>query len=334
MSPGSAPRALACAVLLLLPLTACGAAEGDPPGAGSAPQAEEGAFPVTIEHEFGSTTVEEEPERVVTLGVTDADAVLALGVVPVGNTGYVFYESGLGPWTDELVKGSELTRIDSDSEPNIEQIANLAPDLIIGISAGFDGKVYENLSRIAPVIARPAGSAAYTVPREEATEVIATALGRPEEGAELNEATDELLERTRAEYPGFAGLTGTAVLPYDGRYGAYLPGDARGRFLLSLGFEVPEAIAERDDGDDFFVELSTERVDLLDGDLLLVMSEDEDFDITEGASVFDTLDVVREDAVVTTTLDERGAVTYNSVLSVPYALDHLVPRIDDALSQG
>lgn len=332
MTPGLAPRSVACALIVLLPLTACGNADSGSSESAPSPQAADGAFPVTIEHEFGSTTIEEEPERVVTLGVTDADAVLALDLVPVGNTGYTFYESGLGPWTDDLVGGAELTRIDSDSEPNIEQIANLAPDLIIGVSAGFDDAVYEDLSQIAPVVARPAGVAAYTVPRDEATEIIATALGRPEEGVTLNEATDELLEQARADYPEFEGLTGTAVLPYDGKYGAYLPGDARGRFLMSLGFDIPEAITERDSGGDFFVELSTERVDLLDGDLLLVMSDDEDFDITEGSSVFDTLDVVREDAVVTTTLDERGAVTYNSVLSVPYALDHLVPRIGEALS--
>jgi iron complex transport system substrate-binding protein len=332
MSAGLAPRSIACALIVLLPLTACGNA-GDGPAEGApSSQAAGGAFPVTIEHEFGSTTIEEEPERVVTLGVTDADAVLALDLVPVGNTGYTFYESGLGPWTDDLVGDAELTRIESDSEPNVEQIASLAPDLIIGVSAGFDDAFYETLSQIAPVVARPAGVAAYTVPRDEATEIIATALGRPEEGTALNEATDELLEQARAEYPEFEGLTGTAVLPYDGKYGAYLPGDARGRFLMSLGFDIPEAITERDSGDDFFVELSTERVDLLDGDLLLVMSEDEDFDVTEGSSVFDTLDVVREDAVVTTTLDERGAGTYNSVLSVPYALDHLVPRIGEALS--
>lgn len=326
----SSPRALAGALALLLTLTACGNGggneEADAPGTAS-----EGAFPVTIEHEFGSTVIEEEPERIVTLGVTDADPVLALGLVPVGNTGYTFYESGLGPWTDDLVGDAELTRIDSDSEPNVEQIANLAPDLIIGVSAGFDEGVYETLSQIAPVVARPAGSTAYTVPRDEATEIIATALGRPEEGAALNEATDTLLSQTREDHPEFEGLEGTAVLPYEGKYGAYLPGDARGRFLVSLGFEVPEAITEQDTGESFFVELSTERVDMMDGDLLLVMSDDEDFDITEGVAVFDDLDVVRDDAVVTTSLDERGAVTYNSVLSVPFAVDSLVPRIAEAL---
>jgi len=95
-----------------------------------------GAFPVTIEHVFGSTTVPEKPERIVALGVSDADVVLALGQVPVGNTGFTFYETGLGPWAEGLVGDAELTRIQSDSEPNLEQMAGLAPDLILGLAAG------------------------------------------------------------------------------------------------------------------------------------------------------------------------------------------------------
>jgi iron complex transport system substrate-binding protein len=331
MSPGAAPRALVCASLSLVLLSACGAGNGSPEPE-AAPASDTGAFPVTVDHEFGSTTVEEAPERIVTLGVTDADAVLALGVVPVGNTGFSFFETGLGPWTDDLVGDAELTHIASDSEPNIEQGANLAPDLIVGVSAGFDQAVYEDLSQIAPVVARPAGVAAYTVPRDEATELIATALGRPEEGTALNEATDELLAETRAAHPEFEGRVGAAVLPFDGKYGAYLPGDARGQFLASLGFDLPEPVTEQDTGESFFVELSPERVDMLDGDLLLVFGDDESFDITEGSTAFDSLDVVRDDAVVTTSLDQRGAVTYNSVLSIPYAVRTLVPRLSDALA--
>ena len=50
-------RSLA-ALLLLTALTACGSGE---PAAPAAPAG--GAFPVTIEHAFGSTTIERAPER-------------------------------------------------------------------------------------------------------------------------------------------------------------------------------------------------------------------------------------------------------------------------------
>ena len=52
----------------------------------AATSADAQAFPVTIEHAYGSTEITEEPKRVATLGWSDQDAALALGVVPVGAT--------------------------------------------------------------------------------------------------------------------------------------------------------------------------------------------------------------------------------------------------------
>lgn len=46
-------------------------------------QERESAFPVTIEHKFGSVTIAEEPQRVVSIGFTEQDPLLAVGVTPV-----------------------------------------------------------------------------------------------------------------------------------------------------------------------------------------------------------------------------------------------------------
>ena len=45
--------------------------------------AEESACPATLTHKYGETTVEAAPERVVCVGLTDQDALIALGVPPV-----------------------------------------------------------------------------------------------------------------------------------------------------------------------------------------------------------------------------------------------------------
>ncbi|WP_082897819.1 ABC transporter substrate-binding protein [Rhodococcus sp. EPR-157] len=212
------------ALLVGMMLTAgCSGADA---GSSDTPDAT-GTFPVTIEHVFGSTTVPEKPERIIALGVSDADVVLALGQVPVGNTGFTFYETGLGPWAEGLVGDAELTRIQSDSEPNLEQIAGLAPDLILGLAAGFDEQMYSQLSEIAPTIARPQGTAAYAVPRAQPTDTIATALGVPEKGAELNAQTDQLIADTVAKYPEFAGKTGVGVMSYDSVYARLLDRSVR-----------------------------------------------------------------------------------------------------------
>ena len=69
-------------------LTACGAGDIDDAVSDAVEPSVEGApaaaFPVTIEHKYGETTIPEQPERVVTVGFADQDALLALGVSPVG----------------------------------------------------------------------------------------------------------------------------------------------------------------------------------------------------------------------------------------------------------
>src|SRR5262245_7020964 len=78
----------------------------DTPESESQSQVDADAFPVTIEHAFGETTIEEEPTRVATLGWTDQDAVLSLGVVPVGATKLTWggNDAGSSDWFDAKVE--------------------------------------------------------------------------------------------------------------------------------------------------------------------------------------------------------------------------------------
>ncbi len=291
-----------------------------------------GAFPVTIEHIFGSTAISERPERVVALGISDADVLLALGTVPIANTGYQYYESGLGPWTNDAVGDAKLTYLESDSEPNLEQLASLDPDLIVGVTAAFDENIYAQLSKIAPTIARPAGTAEYAVGRAEQTELIATALGEKERGVALNRETDQALQAAITANPAFADKTGVAVLPYDGQYAVYGPREGRGQFLTSLGFTIPEAITAQDDGVSFFVPVSAENVRTFDGDIVLILGPDETYDAVAENPAMASLAATQHHGVIATTLDERGAISFNSVLSIPWALNSIVPRIARALA--
>lgn len=59
-------------LILTVALAACG-----PTPTPTGPTGPEGAFPVTIEHKFGETTVPSEPERVVTVGFSEQDPMLA-----------------------------------------------------------------------------------------------------------------------------------------------------------------------------------------------------------------------------------------------------------------
>ena len=85
------------ALALAPALVACGEDSGGE-SADAAPDAEkseQGAFPVTLEHKYGSTTLEKAPARVVCVGLTEQDALLALGIVPVGGDQVVRRRAGL-----------------------------------------------------------------------------------------------------------------------------------------------------------------------------------------------------------------------------------------------
>ena len=83
---------------------------------------EKSAFPVTIKHKFGETTFEKAPERVVAIGYTEQDFLLALGIKPVAvRYWYGDAPNAIFPWAVEAADGatpfiassSALTTLDS-----------------------------------------------------------------------------------------------------------------------------------------------------------------------------------------------------------------------------
>ncbi|MEZ4730962.1 MAG: hypothetical protein R3E79_27905 [Caldilineaceae bacterium] len=92
----------------------------------TAATANDSAFPVTVEHKYGSTTITETPQRIVTVGLTDHDAPLALGIVPVGTSEWFGGYPGLiWPWAqDELeALGGEVPAAVGGDAINFEAIA-------------------------------------------------------------------------------------------------------------------------------------------------------------------------------------------------------------------
>ena len=170
-------RYLTLALLALaLPLAACGG--GDDASDERTTTTAGGAFPVTVEHKYGKTTVESEPKRVVTVGYTDQDATLALGVVPVGVGDFLGgYEWRERPWAQDALKGAE-PEVVSGQEINFEAVAAQRPDLIVAINAGLKQADYEKLSQLAPTVAQSGDYIDFGMPWDEQTLLVGKALGR------------------------------------------------------------------------------------------------------------------------------------------------------------
>src|SRR3954469_24837785 len=145
-------RGTLAALAALTVLVGCGGT-GTEEGDGGAAASADGAFPLSIEHTFGTTTIEQQPERVVVLGWSAQDVLYALGVPPVGMPSYAFGggDDGVLPWDDEYYDPEKTTLLDTTDGPPLEEIAALRPDVILAPYEGFDEAAYDDLSGIAPI---------------------------------------------------------------------------------------------------------------------------------------------------------------------------------------
>lgn len=294
-------------------------------------------FPVTIEHKYGSTEILAESQRVVTVGRVEQDAVLALGIVPVGTTSWLGdYPGAIYPWaSDKLGTAAPPQAMANIDGIRFEQIAALRPDLILAIYTEMTRADYDRLARIAPTVAQPEEYGDLGVPWQELTRTVGRALGRAADAERLVISVEARFAQARAEHPEFMGATALNVYSAgSGVYQAYPPPDLGGRLLADLGFAVPPAIVDLADGANF-VEVSTERLSLFDTDVLLWLVDNDDQRAQIRAEpLYARLDVATQgrDVYLNYETDHLSeATSVQTVLSLPFLLDGLVPKLAAAI---
>jgi iron complex transport system substrate-binding protein len=324
-------RTLACLTILFAAvLSACGGSDSEPRAPGAASEREPNAFPVTIEHKFGRTVIEQPPERVVTVGYTEQDIALALGVPPVATREFLGgYDWRERPWAKDMPGASDPELVGSE-EINVERVATTRPDVLIGLNSGMTERDYDKLSKIAPTVPQSDEFIDFGVPWQEQTLVTGQALGLQQKAERIVADVEARFAEAREEHPEFEGKT--AALAYasaNGGFGAYATGDYRVKFFEDLGFKTPKAIDELA-GDSFYVDFSAERLRLIDHDVIVMFAKRED---VIDHPVYRRLDAVREDRVIYLDLQDQlaGALGYSSPLSLPYAIDEAVPRLAAAI---
>ena len=294
-----------------------------------APKAEADAFPVTIAHKFGETTITEAPKRVVVAGLREQDSLLALGIVPVGTTEwYGEHPGAIFPWAKEALGDAPMPEVlDFTDGIQYERIAALRPDLILAIYSGLAKKDYDTLSKIAPTVAQPPGQVDWGSSWQDEILTTGKAVGKPAEAERLRDEAEAQLAKAAKEHPEFAGQTAAVATPYQGIY-VYGPQDARSRLLTDLGFTFPPDLRDIGKGD-FGGQLSDEKVDLLDVGTLLWFANPGPRKTVEENPIYGKLPVHTEGRDVF--LPEKGtlyeATSFISVLSIPLLVDELVPKL-------
>ena len=324
------------AMALAPALAACGAdSEAGTTGtAGTDDSTEGSAFPVTLTHKFGETTVEKAPTRVVCVGLTEQDALLAVGVVPIAVTEWFGDAPGfIFPWATDALEAAdgELPEVLSSTDGiDVEKVASFAPDLIVGLYAGITDKEYELLSKIAPTVAQPGDYADYGAPWDEMALTIGRAVGKQDEMQVIVDDVKQQIADAAAANPTFAGRTAMVVTPYEGLF-VYGPEDPRSRMLVDLGFEFPTGVFGGPT-DEFGESISAERtadLDEVDVAVWLDLETDEVvkgiFDETTTAAEGRWFDISEEDGAY------YVAHSFVTPLSIPYVLERYVPQLAAAV---
>jgi iron complex transport system substrate-binding protein len=335
---------VAAAAVVLLSLTACSTGPTGEGSEGGQSAAATDQFPVTIDHAFGETVIEEQPERVATVSWVNSDVSLALGVVPVGmpKEDWGGNENGSTPWRD--AKLEELgAAIGSENAPTLysevdgiafDEIAELAPDVILAAYSGLTQEDYDTLSKIAPVIAYP--ETAYGTDWQDSTRMIGQALGLSQQAENLVSETEQTIVAKASEYPQLAGKTfiyGNLEPAKGDGVNVYTANDNRPKFLSSIGMVQADVVTEATkDSSEFFIPWSAEKANELESDVFVTWVPDEKTaqQITTDP-LLGQIPAIKDKALVA---DSDNTLTLSisaaSPLSLPWALDTFLPMLGKA----
>lgn len=200
------------------------------------------------------------------------DTTVALGLMPVGAA--VLNET-VGVPAYLGAKASTIETVGTVTEPSVEEIASLAPDLIIGTESRHSA-LYDQLSAVAPTVFL----ASQADPWQENVALVGDAVGRASEAAELLSDYEERCDEIASQLD-VAGATAQLIRPRDGLLTLYGPESFAGSTLECVGFTTPE----RDWEDSISIDLSPEKVLESTADQVFVTTTDVNDDSTVPAAI-------------------------------------------------
>ncbi|WP_282138473.1 ABC transporter substrate-binding protein [Rossellomorea aquimaris] len=274
----------------LLFLAACGNKEEKEGSAGNDDKKEES---YTVEHAMGTAEIEGTPKKVVILTNEGTEALLSMGVTPVGAV-----QSWTGdPWYDHIADDmKDVEVVGTESELNMEAIAKLQPDLIIGNKMRQEEQ-YNQLKDIAPTVMAETLRGNW----KENFELYAKAVNKEEKGQEVLAEYDQRIEDLKGKLGDKLNQKVSMVRFLAGDVRIYHKDSFSGVILDQLGFARPEG----QDVDDFAEKgVTKERIPAMDGDVLFYFTyETGDGEANKLAEewlndpLFQNLEVAKQDKV-------------------------------------
>ncbi|GAK43466.1 ABC transporter substrate-binding protein [Paenibacillus urinalis] len=265
-----------------------------------------------IQHDLGETNVPESPERIVVLEQGFAQIVAALEVKPIGvaddNKPERFPKDTL-----EYIQG--YTSVGTRSEPNLEVIRTLEPDLIIADTSRHSA-IYEQLSEIAPTIVFKNDTADYAQSLA-ATEAIGEALGKGSETQVLIQEHQDGIEELRTQIDRNKTVLMITPDEEDGQsFQVRTSTSFHPSFLIEAGLQY--ALMDEDETNQL---MTTEQLLAIDPDVMLILLNEDATSVIEAQAdnpLWNSLAAVQNNNVheveLATWSRQRSIVSLNQIM--------------------
>jgi ABC-type Fe3+-citrate transport system substrate-binding protein len=243
----------------------------------------------TIKHDLGTTTVTGDPKRVVALEFSFVDALVAVGIAPVGVADDDKPERIIPGLKDKV---GNYKSVGLRATPNIQVITALKPDLILADS-GRHKAIYAQLSKIAPTVAYASLNGNYQQVMDGEMSA-AIALNKCDQMKARLAEHDKILTELKAKAK--AGETRKALFAVssDKEFTGFPPKAYTPGVLALLGIKSPLA----DDSGDATVSLTLETVVSTKPDIMFIAGQTGDTlaDTWEKSPLWKQIPAVKDNA--------------------------------------
>lgn len=225
-----------------------------------------GAGPLSardVTHAMGSTEVPDNPQRVVVLTSEGTEALLAMGVTPVGAATSV----GGDPWWPHIAEAmGDAEALGTESAINLELLAALQPDLILGTKMRHE-EIYPQLSAIAPTVM----SERLRGDWKDNLRLYAEATGKADKGEEVIATYDAKVAALREKLGDHTDEEISMIRFLAGQIRIYQLDSFSGIILKDLGFHRPAI----QNVEEFAIRTGKESIPDMDGDRIFYFTFDQ-----------------------------------------------------------
>ncbi|MBY8297779.1 ABC transporter substrate-binding protein [Vibrio fluvialis] len=195
------------------------------------------ASAVTVTDSHGEFTLNQVPQRIVALEFSFVDALAAVDVSPVGIADdndpsrlLPAVSAKLGQWQS----------VGTRSQPSLEVIASLKPDLIIA-DVDRHSAVYRDLSKIAPTLLLPSRRETYEDNLKSA-EIIGKVIGKEAEMQQRLARHHQLMDHYAAQLSGLNNQTVQFGVARENDFYAHSAESYAGGVIHALGLAAPTGL--------------------------------------------------------------------------------------------